>query len=89
MSTASAAINPVEVLARSIDHATTPMSPEVARYFLELQLSDEDRQTLARLAEKARSGSLTPSEQADLDEYRRVGRLVELMKVKAQVALQR
>lgn len=64
------------------------MSPEVARYFLDLQLSDTDRRDLDALAEKAQQGTLTPAEQADLDEYRRVGRLVELMKVKAQVALQ-
>jgi hypothetical protein len=89
MSTGSSAINPVEVLARSIDHAAAPMSAEVARYFLDLQLSDTDRQALDQLAEKARSGVLSPAEQADLDEYRRVGRLVELMKVKAQVALKR
>jgi hypothetical protein len=88
MSTASSSINQVEVLARSIDRAGAQMSPEVARYFLDLQLSDVDRGTLNALAEKSRQGSLTPAEQADLDEYRRVGRLVELMKVKAQVALQ-
>ena len=63
------------------------MSPEVARFFLDLQLSDSDRQTLELLAEKSRHALLTPTEQADLEEYRRVGRLVELMKVKAQIAL--
>ena len=89
MSTLSPAINQVEVLARSIDRAGTKMAPEVARFFMDLQLSDEDRRTLETLAEKARLGTLTPAEQADLDEYRRVGRLVELMKVKAQVAMKR
>ena len=88
MSTVSAGINQVEVLARSIDRTGTQMSADVARYFLELQLSDADRRTLDMLAEKSQQGTLAPAEQADLDEYRRVGRLVELMKVKAQVALQ-
>ena len=87
MSTLSPTINQVEVLARSIDRAGTQMAPEVARYFLDLQLSEADRQTLDALAEKSRLATLTPTEQADLDEYRRVGRLVELMKVKAQVAM--
>jgi hypothetical protein len=86
MSTASA-INQVEVLAGSIDRSGTQMSPEVARYFLDLQLSDADRRALDALAERSRQGALTRAEQADLDEYRRVGRLVELMKLKAQVAL--
>src|SRR4051794_4842696 len=87
MSTLSSSVNQVEVLARSIDRTGTRMAPEVARFFLDLQLSDDDRQTLEGLAEKARLGTLTPAEQADLDEIRRVGRLVELMKVKAQVAM--
>ncbi len=88
MSTASSSINQLEVLARSIDRTGTKMSPEVARYFLDLQLSQADRSTLDALAEKSRQGTLTTAEQGELDEYRRVGRLVELMKVKAQVALQ-
>ena len=87
MSTLSSSVNQVEVLARSIDRTGTRMAPEVARFFLDLQLSDDDRQTLEGLAEKARLGTLTLAEQADLDEIRRVGRLVELMKVKAQVAM--
>jgi hypothetical protein len=87
MSTHSSGINQVEVLARSIDRVGATMSPEVARFFLDLQLSEADRQTLDLLAEKSRQALLTPAEQADLEEYRRVGRLVELMKVKAQIAL--
>ena len=86
MSTLST-VNQVEVLARSLDRTGTRMTPEVARFFLDLQLSDDDRQALEGLAERARMGNLTLAEQADLDEFRRVGRLVEVMKVKAQVAL--
>lgn len=87
MSTLSSTVNQIEVLARSIDRAGAQMAPEVARFFLDLELSDADRHTLDVLAEKSRLATLTPAEQADLDEYRRVGRLVELMKVKAKVAM--
>ena len=80
-------INQVELLARSMDRVETAMSPEFARYFRDLQLSEEDRLALNNLAEKARRGTLSPAEQIDLDEYRRVGRLVELMKVKAEIAV--
>ena len=83
----SSTINQVEVLARSIDRAGTQMAPEVARFFLDLELSDADRLALDALAEKSRLATLTPAEQADLDEYRRVGRLVELIKVKAKVVM--
>ncbi|MCE9528404.1 MAG: hypothetical protein K8R36_20360 [Planctomycetales bacterium] len=87
MSTLSPTINQVEVLARSIDRAGTQMAPAVARFFLDLELSDADRLALDALAEKSRLATLTSAEQGDLDEYRRVGRLVELMKVKAKVAI--
>ena len=87
MSTLSSTINQVEVLARSIDRAGTQMAPEVARFFLDFELSDADRLALDTLAEKSRLATLTPAEQADLHEFRRVGRLVELMKVKAKVAM--
>ena len=87
MNTLSPTINQVEVLARSIDQTGERMSPDVAKFLLDLQLSDDDRRTLDDLAEKARLGTLTLVEQADLDEFRRVGRLVELLKVKARVAM--
>jgi hypothetical protein len=87
MNTFSPAINQVEVLARSIDRTGERMAPDVAKFLLDLQLSDDDRRTLDGLAEKARLGTLTLAEQADLDEFRRVGRLVELMKTKARVAM--
>ncbi|MCI0357549.1 MAG: hypothetical protein L0211_03570 [Planctomycetaceae bacterium] len=63
------------------------MTPDVAQFFLQLELPAEDRAKLDELAEKARHGTLSPSDQADLDEFRRLGRLVELMKLKARKAL--
>lgn len=87
MRSLSPSVNQVEILARTFDRKGSPMAPDVAKYLLDLELSDEDRQALDGLAEKARFGTLTPAEQVDLDEFRRVGRLVELMKVKARVAM--
>jgi hypothetical protein len=54
---------------------------------LDLELSDTDGLALDALAEKSRLATLPLAEQANLDEFRRVGRLVELMKVKAKVAV--
>jgi hypothetical protein len=50
-------------------------------------LPGEDRARLDDLLAKARQGSLSPVDQADLDEFRRIGRLVELMKLKARKSL--
>jgi hypothetical protein len=63
------------------------MTPDVAKFLLDLQLSRDDCRLLDVLAEKARSGTLTRAEEVDLAEIRKVGRQVELMKVKARVAM--
>ena len=78
--------NQTEVFARSLGRRE-PIPTDVARFFMELELAESDRSRLNELAEKARDGQLTAAEQQDLDEYRRIGRLVELMKLKAQDAL--
>jgi hypothetical protein len=78
--------NQTEIFARSL-HQHEPIPIDVARFFLGLELTAADRVRLEQLAEKARLGTLTTLELQDLDEYRRLGRLVELMKLKAQVAL--
>ena len=78
--------NQTDIFARSLGQCQ-PLPGDVARFFLGLELTDADRSRLNDLAEKARHGTLTSAEQQDLDEYRRLGRLVELMKLKAKDAL--
>lgn len=41
------------------------------------------------LAEKARSGSLAVEEQEELDNYRQVGQLLEVLKSKARLSLKK
>jgi hypothetical protein len=79
--------NPADILSRAIDR--DGLSKEVARFLLSLKLADEDVQRLNQLAERAREGSLTAAEQQALDEYRRCGRLVEILQLKARLALQK
>jgi hypothetical protein len=86
MSAVSSPTNQAEIFARSLGQRE-PLPSDVAHFFLQLDLSDNDQLRLNELAEKARAGILTANEQQDLDEYRRIGRLVELMKLKAQDAL--
>lgn len=47
-----------------------------------------DQECARELAAKARDGSLALEEQAELDNYCGVGRLLELMKSKARLSLQ-
>jgi hypothetical protein len=85
MSTVTA--NQNDIFARTLDIRGERLSTDVARFFLDLELSPDDQTRLNELAEKARQGTLSANETRDLDEYRRVGRLVELMKLKASIAL--
>ena len=87
MSTVAA--NQNDIFARSLEVRADRLSPDVARFFLELELSPDDRDRLDELADRARRGELSEADQRDLEEYRRVGRLVELMKLKARAALPR
>lgn len=87
MSTVISPTNQTEIFARSLDEHGQGLTPDVARFFLDLELAPEDRSRLAELADKARGGTLTDAETRDLEEYRRLGRLVELMKLKAHVVL--
>ncbi len=86
MSSISSPTNQVEIFARSLG-AREPLPADVARFFFQIDLADSDRSRLAELAEKASQGALTADELQDLDEYRRLGRLMELMKLKAKNAL--
>jgi hypothetical protein len=63
------------------------LSLAAARSILRLQFCPEDEERMHELAAKARGGSLTPAEQAQIREYERAGNLLALMKSKARQRL--
>lgn len=88
MSTASLPTQLSEIMVRALDEQPEGLSPEAARYFLTLRLAGQDTQRVNDLAEKARQGTLAPVEERDLDEYRRCLRFMDILKLKARLALQ-
>ena len=58
-----------------------------AESLLRIRLPEADCGRVNELAEKARQGILTPAEETELDNYRHVGRLLELIKSKARQSL--
>ena len=64
-------------------------SPETARIFLQLGFSRAEQRHFDQLSEKAQQGSLTPSEEQELDESIRVGNLLAIVQSKARQALKR
>jgi hypothetical protein len=60
---------------------------EAARSILAIQLSPEDRENLQVLADKAKSGLLSPAEEQEIENYERVGHYLAILQSKARVAL--
>jgi uncharacterized protein YnzC (UPF0291/DUF896 family) len=60
---------------------------EAAESLLRIRLPQEDCNRVNQLAEKSRQESLAVAEEAELENYRRVGRLLELIKSKARQSL--
>ena len=74
---------------RAVDPDAADLSREAAESLLRIRLRDDDCQRVDALAEKARQGTLTSAEEAELENYRHVGRLLELLKSKARQSLNR
>ncbi len=77
-------MNARRVLQRLIESAGTPMTPEAARFFLGLNLSEEERERVSALNEKASDGALSADERAELEEYLLVGDLIGLLHSRAR-----
>lgn len=77
------------ILARAIDPSHGNLSEAAARSILDIRLTPDDCRRRDELAAKAREGSLSPQELSELDNYRHVGRILEMMKAKAKVSLKR
>ena len=86
MSTVSAN-HDAAILTRVLESDAVNVSPDAARSLLALRFDPADEARVQVLSDKARSGTLTESEQAELDSFHRVGHLVELLWARARKAL--
>ena len=77
------------ILARAIDVGLGNWSEAAARSILDITLTAEDAHRRDELADKARRGTLSADESSELESYRHVGRMLELMKAKAKVSLKK
>ena len=64
-----------------------PSDPELARYFLDFDFTEEEKQQVAELAEKADAGELSPAQQQRLDGFVRFNNVLGALKSKARMAL--
>lgn len=77
------------ILARSINPDRAAWTPDAARSILEIGQDDQDAQRRDILADKARNGTLSVAEESELENFRHVGRILEMMKAKARISLKK
>lgn len=75
------------ILARVIQAEQADLSPGAAKALLKLAFTPRDRDRMHELAMKNQDGALTEAEQRELDSYRRVGRLLDLLAARARRSL--
>jgi hypothetical protein len=78
-----------DILSRVIRPDQGTWSKEAAEAVLQFDFPPGDVQRMNLLASKAREGSLSGMEEAELESYRNAGRLLELLQSKARVSLKR
>lgn len=70
-------------------HPDRELTPKVARALLQLTFAQRDIDRMNELSEKARAGTLTSDEDAEMDEFERVGSILSTLKSKARQVLKR
>ena len=89
MKTASLAPKTEAEIWLRILHPDMELSPQVARAILRLSFPEADLTRMHELSAKARAGALSPEEDAEMDNFERVGSILSTLKSKARQALKR
>jgi hypothetical protein len=79
----------VSIMARIIQPERGDLSLAAARAILKFKFDDSDHDRMHELLEKARAGRLTAAEANEMDDYERVGHLLDLMHSKARKAMKK
>ncbi len=77
------------ILSRVFHSRMPALSPEIARMLLDLDFDQEDKERMRRLSAKAREGTLSPDEEVRINNYERVGHLLNILRSMARRSLKR
>lgn len=77
------------IMSRILRPERGDLPPQAAEWVLSTDFDPVDKERMIELYEKAKEGALTPLEDAELEDYGAVTRLLELMKAKAKISLRR
>jgi hypothetical protein len=75
------------IFRRVIDPERGSMSPELARFVLDLDFPPADHARFERLSAEAQERELTPDEANELDNYLHVDNLLAILRLKAERSL--
>jgi hypothetical protein len=77
------------IFSRAVSPENANLSTDAASSILQITFPTADVKRMNRLAEKARAGALSETEAGELENYRHVGRLLEVLKSKARLSLRK
>ena len=77
----------VAILGRIIAPGQPTLDSHAANALLALDFTDEDKDRMRQLSAKARAGTLSPPEAIEIDNYERVGHLLNILQSKARHSL--
>ena len=82
-----ATLSAAEILTEVVDPGFPNLSRDAAREFLTLRFNDAATTRIRDLLQKNNAGTISPSEKSTLENYLRVGELLDLLQVKARLTL--
>jgi hypothetical protein len=77
----------VAILSRVLEPDKPTLTAAAARALLTLDFNQDDKDRMRQLSAKAREGTLTAQEQAEVNNYERVGHLLNILQSKARRSL--
>ncbi len=78
-----------ELLAEIVAPDQATLNAEAARSIASLRFSDRAHARMADLCDRGNRGELSAQDQAEIESYRRVGLLLDLLQAKARLSLER
>ena len=87
MSTSSSALSESEILADVLASDEGDLTSDTARSILRWRFSEEATTRISRLAERNQKGTISSEEREQLDQFLRVGTLINLLQAKARRSL--
>jgi len=87
MQTSETDTSELAILSRVLEPDKPTLSLQAARDILALDFGRVDKERMRQLSAKARAGTLTPDEEIAIDNYERVGHVLNIMQSKARRSL--